>query len=297
VRVAVLGPGAVGGGVAASLAQDPRLEVEVWARTPFESLVVETPDGTLTARPRVVIDPRHASRPDWLLLATKAYDVDGAAPWLTQLDTRCRVAVLQNGVEHVERLAPYLDPARVVPVVVDCPAERRAPGQIRLRRHGGLVVPEGPSGDDLVALFRGTRIAVTTTPDLRTAAWQKLCFNAAGAVCAVTLQTAGVAARDDVADLMRALVRECVEVGRAEGADLDAALPDRVVAGHRSAAPDAVNSMLADRLAGRRMEVDARNGVIVRRGRVHRIATPANAMIVTLLDASSTSIAPAPSRW
>jgi 2-dehydropantoate 2-reductase len=35
------------------------------------------------------------------------------------------------------------------------------------------------------------------------------------------------------------------------------------------------------------MELDARNGVIVRRGAAHGIATPVNAMVVALLEAAA----------
>jgi 2-dehydropantoate 2-reductase len=43
--------------------------------------------------------------------------------------------------------------------------------------------------------------------------------------------------------------------------------------------------MLADRQSGRLVEIDARNGVIVRLGRKHGIATPANSMAVALMEA------------
>jgi 2-dehydropantoate 2-reductase len=43
--------------------------------------------------------------------------------------------------------------------------------------------------------------------------------------------------------------------------------------------------MLADRQAGRPVEIDARNGVIARLGRKHGIATPANSMAVALMEA------------
>ena len=50
---------------------------------------------------------------------------------------------------------------------------------------------------------------------------------------------------------------------------------------------DSVNSLLADRLAGRPMEWDARNGVIVRLGAIHGVPTPVNAMASTLLAATA----------
>jgi len=68
---------------------------------------------------------------------------------------------------------------------------------------------------------------------------------------------------------------------------LEDALLAGVVQAYRAAPPDSVNSMQADRQAGRPMEIDARNGVIVRLGRKHGIATPCNQMAVALLEAMS----------
>jgi len=82
------------------------------------------------------------------------------------------------------------------------------------------------------------------------------------------------------------LVAECRDVGRAEGADLPEALPDEIVAYYRAQAPELRNSMHNDRLAGRQMELDARDGVIVRLGEKHGIATPAHRMLVALLKAA-----------
>lgn len=81
-------------------------------------------------------------------------------------------------------------------------------------------------------------------------------------------------------------MEECAAVGRAEGAKLDAQMGKRVLEHYHRLPADSVNSLLADRLAGRRMEVDARNGVIVRKGEMHGIATPLNRMVVALLEAA-----------
>jgi 2-dehydropantoate 2-reductase len=88
---------------------------------------------------------------------------------------------------------------------------------------------------------------------------------------------------------MRALVRECVAVGRAEGATLEDSLPDDIVERTRRGPRDAGNSMYADRLAGRRMEYDARNGVITRMGKKHDIPAPMNALMAALLEAAQTT--------
>lgn len=284
-RIAIIGPGAVGGIVAAWLIKTGRHEVALCARQSFPELLVDSPAGPLRSQPAVLTDPGSATPVDWVLVATKAYDAAGAAAWFPRLTgSATRVAILQNGVEHRERFAAALRPEQLVPVMVDIPAERTAPGVIRQRAHGRMLVGDDASGRDFVALFAGTIIDTAVTPDFRSVVWRKLCHNSAGVLNALLSRPNEVFHDDGVADLARGIVRECAAVGRAEGAILDADVADAVVAAYRAAAPDGVNSLLADRLARRPMELDARNGVIVRLGRRHGIPTPCNQMAVTLLE-------------
>ncbi|HST57643.1 MAG TPA: 2-dehydropantoate 2-reductase [Longimicrobium sp.] len=286
MKVAVVGPGAIGTVVAAWLAQDAAIELTVCARTPVDGLEVYAPSGVLRASPSVLAEPEGGETMDWILISTKAYDAEGAARWLPGLlGPETRIAVLQNGVEHVERFAPWVDAGRITPCVVDIPAERTGPGRVMQRRAGSIVVPRGEAGEAFVRLFAHTAIDVSTTGDFTTRAWRKLAVNCAGAVSALTLQPAGVAHREGAAEVMRALVRECVAVGRTAGARLSDGLADDIVEGYRAGPTDSINSLHADRRAGRRMEIDARNGVIVRLGRRAGIPTPVNATIVALLEA------------
>jgi 2-dehydropantoate 2-reductase len=284
--IAIIGPGAIGGVFAAWLGQDPDLAVTVCARTPFDRLEVETPTGEITSSPRVVTDPADARPADWVLIATKAYDAAGAARWLPSV---CRedtpVVVLQNGVEHVERFAPYVPVERLVPAVIDCPAERIGPGRMRQRGPSWIVVPDSAHGRAFVPLFRRTNFDASTG-DFTTRAWAKLCINAPGAISAILMKPTGVIQVEPIPDLTRGIVRECIAVGRAEGAKLDDSIVEAVVDGARNAPADSINSLLADRMAGRPMEIDARNGAVVRLGRRHGIPTPLNEMAVALLVAA-----------
>lgn len=285
-RVAVIGAGAIGGTVAAWLAQSH--DVTLCARSPLDDLEVETPEGLIRAAPHILTDPAAAQPVDWVLAATKTYDAAGAAAWLPGLMTpTTRLAVLQNGVEHRARFRGKVPDAYVLPAIVDIPAERHAPGRILQRRNGTILVPEGVAGEGFAALFVDTPIAVSTTGDFTTAAWRKLAINCAGIVNALTLRTAEVVRDEGVAGVIRALVLECCAVGRAEGADMPDTVADQVVAQMRASDGASMNSLHADRVAGRPMELDARNGVIVRLGERHAIATPMNRALAALLAAAA----------
>jgi 2-dehydropantoate 2-reductase len=285
-RIAIIGPGAIGGVMTGWLDRTKRHEIIVCGRRPMDRLVVETPSGTFNIKPTVLTNPNQGFSVDWILVCTKAYDAADAAKWFEHLGaTGANIAILQNGVEHRERFASFFPTSRLLPVMVDCPSERIAPTHIRQRGPATLVVPDDASGRAFVALFAGTDIAVSVASDFKSVIWRKLCLNAAGVISALLLQPSGIMRDEQVGELARQIVREAIAVGRAEGADLPDSLADTVVATYRQAPVDGVNSIHADRLAHRQTEIDARNGVIVRLGQRHGIATPCNQMAHTLLTA------------
>jgi 2-dehydropantoate 2-reductase len=287
--IAIVGPGAIGGTVAAWLAQNAAFDVSVCVRTPLTDLVIETPQGTIRATPAVLTEPGKGKPVDWVLVATKTYSAESTRPWLEALcgpDTR--VAIIQNGVEQVQ-LFEHLVPAdRLVPVMINLPAARRAPGRIVQSRHGIIAVPAGQNGEDFCALFAHTEIEAATHADFLSQLWVKLTGNCASIVPALTLRATGPVWSEALEAIVRGLAEECAAVGRTEGAIVPQSVVDDAVASMKAMQEGAVGgSIHADRLAGNQMEIDARNGVIVRLGEKHGIPTPVNRMLVTLLGASA----------
>ena len=129
--VAVVGLGSIGGVAAACLAAAGRHDVVACVRRPIERLTLEQPEGTSVGTVelplRTLTDPAEAKPVDWVLLCTKAHQTESAAPWLVRLCApSTRVAVLQNGIDHVGRVAPLAHGAVVVPVLVYYNGERLA---------------------------------------------------------------------------------------------------------------------------------------------------------------------------
>lgn len=286
-RVAVLGVGAIGGAFGVRLCRSDAHDVTLCVREPIDRLVVETPDSVLESSVKCATDPRETGPVDCVLLAVKAHQTKDAAPWLEALAGEgAVVAVLQNGVEHRERVTPYAGGAEVVPVVVNCPADRLAPGRVAQQGSARLVPEDGRGGRLLAALFEGTDVPVEPTSDFATASWTKLCLNVgAGPATALTGRGRGVLRDPEVAELCRALVRECAAVGGAEGAKLADDVAERAVERLARADPEATTSMLADRRAGRPLEADAMTGAVVRLGARRGIPTPITGAVHALLCA------------
>ncbi|MGL1958287.1 MAG: 2-dehydropantoate 2-reductase [Colwellia sp.] len=283
--ISIIGPGAIGGTLAGWLAQHSANHVSLCARTTFERLVLDTPFGTIDTSPTIYTNPEETQPVDWVIVATKTYQVESAIPWLKKLCHQgTRVAVVQNGVEHLSCLAGSFPQERTVPVVIDCPAMRSAPGRIKQLGPIDFALPDDQNARDFAALFDHTTIAVRHLDNWKTAAWNKLCTNASGAVCALTNQQANIAKNPVAARIMEDLIREVIAVGRAEGAEIEDAMIETVIASQSSAPDGVTNSIHGDLIAKKPMEWSARNDVVARLGEKHGIATPYNKMAADILQ-------------
>jgi 2-dehydropantoate 2-reductase len=291
LNVAIVGLGSIGGVVAACLAATGRQTVIACMRKPIKKLTFDGPNGTSDVPLRVLTDPANAEPVNWVLLCTKTYQTESAAPWLIRLcGQHTRVAVLQNGVDHVARVAPLANGATVVPVIVYYNGERIADDHVRLRQGADpdLLVPDDEAGRAFATLFDGTPLRVRLSDDFTTAAWRKLLINAiASPITALTMQRQAVMRRPDVRALCVDIVTEAIAVARAEGAKLRPDEAEAAIAMLFTFPPEAGTSMYFDRLAGRPLEHEAKTGTIVAAGKRHGIPTPINSALLPLLRAIS----------
>ena len=292
MTVAVIGLGSIGGVVAGCLRGADRHDVVACVRQPVDRLAVERPEGTVEMALSCLTDPEAAAPVDWVLLATKAYHTATAAPWLARLCAPAtRVAVLQNGIDHAARVAPFIGGAGAVPIMVYFNGERLAPDHVRMRHVGGatdMEAPDDAGGQAFTGLLEGTSLTLRLTADFKTQAWRKLLINAvANPVTCLTLQRQEVLRRPDIHTLCLAVLDEAVTVARADGAQLADDESAYTMAKLMKFGPGLGTSMYFDRLAGRPLEVEALTGAIVAAGRRLGIATPLNAALLTLLRAVS----------
>jgi len=289
-RIAVVGPGSVGLFFAGHLAAAGH-DVVSCARRPFDRYVIESDEFPLDIEANVVTEPAEVSPVDWVLVAVKAHQTEGAAKWFTALcgpDTR--VLVVQNGIEH-DRVDPFINGAPSVPAVVYCGAELVEPGRIAHSSSGRLIVPSAPFGAELADLFENSQAELAPSDNFATHQWRKLSMNVmANGLTALTGRRMSVIAEPGIREIAVALVRECWQLAQAEGADLDPDQAETIVDTIATSGRDGGTSMLYDTLAGRPTEHDAIHGAALRRADELGIDAPTIRFVHSLLDARTPTL-------
>jgi 2-dehydropantoate 2-reductase len=299
--IAIIGVGAIGTATASLIKNNtiattkPSTDLLFCTRRPLQiPLRMITPDGVVEVKGENIVGPidttnQTTSPVDWILISTKTYSVPSIAPWFPSLlGPATRIAVLQNGVEHRERFAPYLtheQQKNLLPVMVDLSAEKQPDGSVLQWNWGLYIVPNSPLGREFKALFDGGKLDVRLESDWTTVAWKKLCVNAASAVLALTGMPNSVIHQPGMYEVALGIAKEVIVAGNVSGARIEAAYANEVLERMKAAPGDGVNSMAADRIAEREMELDARNGIVVRTGRRAGIDMPLNGMVVAVLTA------------
>ena len=286
--IALIGPGAIGTTIAAVLHDAGRTPL-LCGRTAHPVLRLRHDEDETVVPGPVLTDPTVITRPvDLVFVAVKTTQNADSAGWLRALcDENTVVCALQNGVEQKAQLEPLVSGATVLPSVVWFPAQREPDASVWLRAKPRLTLPDLPGAERVQQALAGTRCAVDLAADFTTVAWRKLLQNAVAGLMVLTGRRAGMFAREDITALGLAYLRECLQVARAEGAALSDSVSEEIIAGFHRAPADLSTSILIDRLNGRPLEWDIRNGVVQRRGRQHGIPTPLSDIIVPLLAAAS----------
>ncbi len=272
--VAILGPGAVGGALAVrlSLAHVPTICIcrsETAIAMQYAGLTAEFQGKTVAAHPRAV---DRLDEPVSLLLVTvKAPSLEEA---LERIDpasvTDGAVVPLLNGLEHMEPLRARLGPRLVAASLSHFQAYRV--GRVQIVETIGSPVVTMASDDlgrdeleDVAALLRNARIDVRIGHGEKRVLWHKLVRIAAlAAAMAATGRSIGQL-RDDP-EWRRRLeeaIGEACAVADADGVPLRIASQWAII---DQLPDDLTTSAARDIAAGRRSELDAIVGAVLRAG-------------------------------
>ena len=280
--IAVLGPGGVGGLVAAALARAGE-ETIVIAREPTVTALAQ---HGLSVRSVALGDfevpvqgqARLDQPVDVLLVATKATGLSDA---LTRIaaDAPALVVPLLNGLEHMTLLRERFGSERVAAGVIRVESDRAATGEIVQTsptvRIDLATSPDRPSAAvrELGGALERAGLQVRIGDGERQVLWSKLArLNALALTTSASDQPIGQIRSDPRwRSALEGAINETVAVANADGAQLDAAA---TLAELDQAHAELGSSMRRDIDAGREPELDAIAGSVLRAGARHGLRCP-----------------------
>jgi 2-dehydropantoate 2-reductase len=307
MKFAVIGAGGLGGYFGGRLAQAGE-DVHFLARGPHlaalqqRGLRVESVLGDFeldASATQATSDASAIGESDIVLFTVKSYDTEAVAATLSPLiGTDTALISLQNGIDNEEKLAARLGSPHVAGGVAYIFAGIKEPGVIVHTGGPARLIFGELDGRPTARLasFRGAceraGIEAELAEDIRVALWTKYAF-----ICALAGLTAATRCPIGVVRdtppawrLFRQVLEEAVAVGRAEGVPLPDELVDRQLSVAAGLAPTLYSSLYDDLVAGRRIELDALLGELVRRAERAGVAAPASFAVYAVLLAQTSSI-------
>lgn len=280
--ITIIGPGAIGLCVGAALL-DGGHKVNFVGRKKIDGFSLKKDDKIF--RQYQLTNQDDSIPAEWLLICVKAHQVESAKETiLSRVNSNTKIAVIQNGVGHIDNMNAIGLFDNLLEVMIDLPAKRLNPTEVVWREPAISFVQENSLGQEFSALFLGSFINVETTPDVKTKLWRKLCINApTGALLCLTGRPMSVFHEAGIADIARGIIREVINVGRKEGANLGDEIVEELITNFLNSPPDSANSMFEDYKAGFQTEWQARNAVVVKLGKKHGVPTPISDLLVPLL--------------
>lgn len=296
----IVGSGAVGGYYGAKLARAGQ-RVSFIARGPHldairdRGLQIRSPLGDFTVHAEAEDDSARIGPVDVVLYSVKAYDNPTALPLLDRLvGTRTLVLTLQNGVDSPDEIAGRIGEGRVIAGPTYIATAVTAPGVIeQTGTHRRIVFGEifgnPPRLSDRVLALRDVMsradIQAEAVADARTAMWEKFSYLApfAGFSGASRLPLGPLWGDGFTRRQLQAAVAEVLAVARAEGVDIPAGMEERMKQYAEGLPGNMRASLLIDLSQGKRIEVEALQGSVVRRGERAGVPTPIMATLYAVL--------------
>jgi len=300
MRILVMGTGGLGG-YFGGLLQRAGEEVIFVARGPHlralqsGGLRVTSPDGDFALPVRATDRAAEAVPVDLVLFAVKTYDFASAAQAIRPaVGPDTAILCLQNGVETEDRLGEMYGHEHVLGGVTYVSAVIESPGVIAHTGSTGDIIfgemdgRSTPRVRTIEKMLARAGVAAEATAEIRRRLWEKFVFICANAgMTATTRVPVGeVLSHVESRAMYRGLMEEAAAVGAIKGIPLDnvverqMAVAERLVKGSGF---DTRSSLYNDLAAGRRMELDALCGAVVRMGREYGVPTPLNFAVVAVL--------------
>src|SRR5260370_558677 len=287
LRHAILGPGGVGGLVAACLAHSGGsvtlvVRPESLAHYP-RRLHLESPFGNFDVEVACASEVPPA---DVLWITVKATQLESALTALKNPGWVKAIVPLLNGIDHLSLLRSRYGMNRGIAATIAVESERVSPGHIVQRSpfaHLNVSAAGRTLLESTAEHLQQMGFQCRFVENESALMWSKLAFLGPYALTTTAADKAmgGIISDPSWREQLEACVREACDVAIAEGAKLD---PEAILAGMTGMSATMRSSMQKDVEQHKTPELDAIAGPILRGARRHNTGIPATKKLVALVE-------------
>lgn len=298
MRIAVIGAGAMGSFFGGHLSLHHEVLLVDVNKTQVDMInergvMIYEPDGShISCRPSAAVNTKNMIAADLVILLVKAVFSRSALYSNSSLiGENTYLLTLQNGSGHEDTLLDFVDHDHLLIGTTQHACSMMGYGEVRHTGKGrtyiGSLNGVTPKVEEIVCALDDVGLETYAAQNIWKMVWDKLILNASASVLTGILQVPpGFIAQNSGAWAMCCtLIREAAEVALAEGLEFDVNQKIAEVRAICEANPKGLTSIYADLCEGRRTEVDAISGSVIRASRRNGIPAPTHEAMVDLVHA------------
>ncbi|MDD5681646.1 MAG: 2-dehydropantoate 2-reductase [Candidatus Omnitrophica bacterium] len=298
MKIAIIGPGALGCLIAGSLKARTKEEIWLIDSSPDrakhirqDGIKIEGLSNLARCQVNVSADPKEVGRCDLVILCVKSYSTEDACKDIKDLvSDNTFVMTLQNGIGNVQVLNDYFGTEKVIAGVTNHGATLLGDGHVRHAGKGETIIGLssgrvlGPI-KEVAGILSKAGFETKVSKDIDSVIWSKLVINVGiNALTAVTrLKNGMLIEHGGTREILRSAVQEAVKIVKRKRVKLIYDDPIQKVESVCKATAANVSSMLQDVINKRRTEIDFINGAVIRQGKALGIPVPVNEVLTALV--------------
>lgn len=301
-RIGILGLGGVGGYFGGLLAkayfESDAVEIVFIARGETlrviseSGLKIHTDEGEMTVFPNLVSDdPNLIGKLDYLICATKTYDIEESLEAIKRCITNNTVFLpLYNGVDAPERISTLFPDNEVLQGCVYIVSMIESPGVIKkLGAYEKLFFGSETASISrmkaLQAIFTNAAIQSELVDNIEDTVWEKFVFisSLASATSYLNQNIGDILENGASRNLYVSLLNEITMIAAVKGLNLPNDIVMQTILKLEKSPHNATSSMHRDLLAGRKMELASLTEFVVNEGLKYEMDTPTYSKIATAL--------------
>jgi len=270
-KIAIFGLGAIGSLLSKYLLQKKENQVSFFNRSPKSRIQISFQDKVETFPINLCKSPK--SDYDWVIVCLKTYHLAEAKKSIIPLiGPKTKIVVFRNGLNLADDFLDLTTSKNILESIIDSPIQPQSDGSYLQLSTPKITLPNHSTSQIFIDLFSNSDIQFKIINDFKKAQWEKLIESSAlGVLMAISGKSAIIFKDPKIRNQYIELIKEAITVANSDGVTIPFEFSEELLKKLNTYPDQKGSSMLTDRLAGKRLELGAKIGVIVEIGNRNQI--------------------------